>query len=658
MSEPRIGVYICHCGKNIAGVIDVSKLVEYASKLPGVVVAREYPYMCSSPGQELVAKDIRELGVNRVVIAACSPKMHEQTFQKVLEKAGVNPHLLEFANIREHVTWVHSSEPEKALEKAKALVAGAVAKAALLEPIEPERVSVKGAALVVGGGIAGIRAALDIANAGFKVYLVEKQPSIGGHMAKLDKTFPTLDCSQCILTPLMVEAASHPNIELMTYSEVESVEGYVGNFKVKVRRKAAYVDWDKCVGCGLCAEKCPVKKVPDEFNEGLGYRTAIYFQFPQAVPRRPVIDSEHCLYFTKGVCRVCEKVCPAGAIDFSQEDRIEEIEVGAIVVATGFKLLDPREVPEYGYGRFRNVITGLELERLSSAGGPTAGKILRPSDGKPPKRVAILLCVGSRDEKHLPYCCRVGCMNGLKHTYYVHSSSPDTEVVLCFMDMRAFGKGFEEFYRKVRSLGNVVVIRGKPGEIRENPDGTLTFDVWDTGTARPYRVTVDLVVLENGVVPSDGTAEIREKLKLPAGPDGFLLELHPKLRPVETAVSGVFLAGFAQGPKDIPDTVAQASAAAAQAVALMSAGVVELPPHIVAVNTELCGGCGVCVGVCSYNAIKLVEKEGKTVAEVTPALCRGCGACAAACPSGAMQQHGFTDEQLHRQVEAVAEVRA
>ncbi len=650
---PKIGVYVCHCGSNIAATVDVAQVRDYAAELPNVAISRDYPYMCSEPGQKVIVEDVRNLGINRVVVASCSPRMHEPTFQKAVETAGLNRYLLEMANIRDHCSWVHTDDPERATEKAKILVKASVAKAAQLKPLTTEKLSVNPTALVIGGGIAGIRGSLDIANAGFEVYLVEKRPSIGGNMARLDKTFPTLDCSQCILTPLMVEVARHPKIHLYTYSEVQSVEGSVGNFTVTIEGKPRYVNEARCTGCGTCVSKCPLK-VPSEFELGLGQRSAVYFEFPQAVPLIPVIDPEHCAYLTNGRCRACEKLCPTKAIDFEQKPREVKLNVGTIILATGYTLYDvANKMPEYEYARNRNVITGLQFERLCSATGPTKGNIQRLEDGKRANTVAIVLCAGSRDTKHLPYCCRFGCAAGLKHAYYVVSHIPEARVYICYTDIRSFGKGYEEFYERIRGYENVYFVRGRPAEIYSNPHRSLYFDVYDSNTNRFLRINPDLVVLETGVVPDPAMLQLGRMLKCSRGPDGFALELHPKLRPTETSVDGVFLAGVVQGPKDIPDTVAQAGAAASSAIALMSRGYAESVPYIAEVNEDVCSGCGVCEPLCAYNAISIVEKNGGKLASIDAAKCKGCGACAAGCPSAAMDQKGFDSQQILAMVEAI-----
>ncbi|MGI6308835.1 MAG: 4Fe-4S binding protein [Dethiobacteria bacterium] len=664
-NKPKIGVYICHCGINIAKTVDVEAVTEFASHLPNVKVARNYSYMCSDPGQVLIREDIKNEGLNRVVVASCSPRMHELTFRKTLAEAGLNPYYLEMANIREHCSWVHE-EVDRATSKAKKLVAAAAVKARLLEPLQEKEVDVEPATLIIGGGIAGIQAALDIANAGFKVYLVEKSPSVGGRMSQLDKTFPTLDCSACILTPKMVDVASHPNIELLTYSQVEDVSGFVGNFDVKVRKKARYVDMDKCTGCGVCAQECRLTgRIPSEFDAGMGKRAAIYLPFPQAVPAKYTIDPERCLFLTRGKCGKapkCVDACGAGAINFEQQDEIIEFKVGAVIVATGFDVFDPSKKPEYGYNDYDNVITGLELERLVSASGPTGGNIVigEGEEAFVPKEIAFIKCVGSRDKSTgNEYCSRVCCMYTAKLAHLMKEKIPEANIRVYYMDVRAFGKGYEEFYDRVRREG-IRYIRGNPSEIFKRGD-KLVIKAENTLTSTPLEDEVDLVVLGVGLEPRKDAREVIDLLRLSQSADRFYLEAHPKLAPVDTATDGVFLAGCAQGPKDIPDTVAQSKGAASSALVLLSSGKVKVHAQVSYINEETCRGCGYCVEICPYSAIELVTVNQfgheALVARVNDALCKGCGACAAGCFSGSAQQKSFMDSQILPQIAALGVMR-
>jgi len=654
--ELRIGVYVCHCGTNIAGVVNIEELVEFAKGLPGVVVVRDYKYMCSDTGQKLIAQDAKELGVNRVVVAACSPRLHEETYKKAMVNAGLNPYMMEMANIREHDSWVHP-EPEVATEKAKALVRAAVMRAALLEPLESRFKEVIKSVLIIGGGIAGIQAALDIAEAGYQVYLVEREPSIGGHMIQLDKTFPTLDCAACIQTPKMFDCSRHPNIKLLTYSEVVEVGGSAGDFTVKVRRKPRFVDEDKCIGCLQCVEKCPTK-VPDDYNYGLSQRKAIYLQFPQATPKVPVIDADNCRYIKDGKCGVCAKICPADAINYDDKERIEELRVGFIIVATGYDLIDLNLLPQYGWGRYDNVIHSLQFERLLNAAGPTGGKVLL-KDGRQPKSVAILHCIGSRDTNFAPYCSRVCCMYALKFAHlFRERCGEDAQVYNFYIDMRCFGKGYEEFYKRISEEG-VHFVRGKVARVLpakevgdpEIPDDKLVVEAEDTLTNKLLRVGVDMVVLCPAMVPSKGIEELARVLKVSRSEDGFVLERHPKLDPLATLAEGIYVCGCAQGPKDIPDTVAQASGAAAKVISILSVGKIRLSPIIAHVDEEKCTGCRICNSVCVFDAISYDEE--KKVSVVDEALCRGCGTCVAACPFGAIKMRHFTDAQLRAQLEGV-----
>ena len=604
--------------------------------------------MCSDAGANLIKTDIKKHKLDSVVIACCSPRMHEHTFRGIVEDGGINAFNLEIANIREQCSWAHDDK-EQATEKAKALVRGAVAKARFLEPLEPSEVEVTQSALVIGGGIAGIQTALDIADKGFKVHLVEKTPSIGGRMAQLDKTFPTLDCSGCILTPKMSVAAHHPNIDLHTYAEVTQIEGSIGNFTVTINKKARYVDLDKCTGCGDCVDACRLHdRIPSEFDEHLGKRSAIYMPFPQAVPLKCTIDKDTCLMLTKGKCGkgpLCVEACEADAIDFTQQDETLRVNVGAIVVATGYDLIDEAQVYEYGYTQNNNVITSLEMERLINSSGPTKGDILIPGTEEKPKSITYILCVGSRDENACSWCCRIGCMSALKQLYLVREKLPDVEINLCYMDIRSYGKKYEEFYRTVRGIQSNV-FRGRPSEVRKDKD-ELVVDVFDTMTSKLFELRSDMVVLVPAITPRKDAGELARLLRISQSPDGFFLEAHPKLRPMDTATGGIFLSGCCQGPKDIQDTVAQASGAASRAVNILSQEKLKVEPLIAVVDEDLCSGCGTCVSICPYQAIELIKLDGgKSRAQVNEALCMGCGACAAACPSSAMQQKGFKDKQM------------
>jgi len=653
----RIGVYVCHCGANIASKVNVESTRDFAQKLPGVAVARDYKFACSDPGQELIQNDIRELGINRVVVASCSPQLHEKTFRKACADAGLSPFYCQMANIREHVSWV-TSDPVLATRKAKALVAAAVRRLAWAKALETKRVDVHPDVLVVGGGIAGIHAALLLANAGKKVFLVEREPTIGGHMAQFDKTFPTMDCAACILTPKMSDVKNHPNIHMWTYSEVEEVAGFTGNFKVTVRRKARYVKEKLCVGCNDCVEACVLKKdkvqVPDEFNVGLSRRKAVYMPFPQATPACVVIDPEQCLQLMKGKCaQTCVEACERAAIDFDQTDELIEIDVGAIIIATGYKVFDARRIPQYGYGRFTNVYTTLEIERLVNASGPTGGELIL-RDGTLPKVVGVVHCVGSRDRRFNPYCSNVCCMGALKMAHLIKERT-GAEVFNFYVDMRTAFKGYEEFYDQILSEG-VQFVRGRVAEVTdwamtEEEKGKLIIRVEDTLVGVARRIPVDMVVLAVGLEPQADAPEIQRCFNISCSNEGFFLERHPKLGPVSTFTDGIFLAGACQGPKDIPETVAQAGAAAAEALSLVDRGFVEIEPNTAWIDEDVCSGCKTCIPLCPFKAIKRDEERG--IAVINEALCKGCGTCVAACPSGAAQQNLFTDEQIYEEIEGV-----
>ncbi|HOX16290.1 MAG TPA: CoB--CoM heterodisulfide reductase iron-sulfur subunit A family protein [Smithellaceae bacterium] len=646
----RIGVFVCHCGLNIAKTVRVSELAQFASTLPDVVVAKDYKFMCSTPGQEMIAHDIKQHRLDRIIVTACSPLMHEQTFRKVLAASGLNQYLLTIVNIREQVSWV-THDIEEGTAKAKALLNGAVYRARLLAPLTSRVIDVNDDVMVVGGGIAGIQASLELANTGKKVYLVEKNSTIGGHMAQFDKTFPTLDCSACILTPKMDAVLQHKNITLMTYCEVSEVKGFIGNFDVTIRQKARYVDHSKCNGCLACTEKCPGKGL-SEWDEGLVNRKAIHIPFPQAVPQKPVIDRDACTFFKKGKCRLCEKVCEHKAIDFDQQDTFTTVKVGAVIVATGYDLMDTKPLIQYGYGKYPGVYNALEIERLFNSTGPTGGKVtLR--DGREPKAIAILHCIGSRDKNHYEHCSRVCCMYSLKFAH-LFKEKTSADVYQFYIDMRAAGKGYEEFYNRIIEE-DVKFIRGKGARVSksaEEPD-RLIVEAEDTITGKFVQLPVDMVVLSPAMIPRSDTESIKRLFNLSTDKYGFFMERHPKLAPLSTMSEGIFIAGVCQSPKDIPDTVAQANGAAAEALTIVEKDKMELEATTAMVNPASCCGCQNCVRVCPYGAPAF--NETKRVSEINEALCKGCGLCASVCPSAAIIARHFTNDQVLAEMEGLME---
>lgn len=643
----KVGVYVCHCGSNIAGMVDVEEVARWAAQnLQDVVVARDYKFMCSSPGQALIEEDIQKYGLTRVVVAACSPHLHEKTFRRACENAGLNAYLCQMTNIREHCSWV-SVDREQATVKAKAMVAAAVERVKKQQELEPMYVEVTPATLVVGGGIAGLQATLELADAGYPVYLLERRASIGGHMAQFDKTFPTLDCSACILTPKMSEVGQHPNVTMFTYSELEEVSGSVGHFKVKIRKKARYVDAQKCTGCGICVEKCPRKVIDDDFEVGMGYRKAIYMPFPQAIPRLPVIDTDSCIWFDRGKCRACEKLCPTQAIAFEQKDELIELDVGNIIIATGWELFDCRRLPQYGYGRLANVFTNMEFERMCNAAGPTGGKIVLRDGKTEPQTVAIIHCVGSRDVNTNEGCSAVCCMAALKFGHLVIEKT-QAEVYSFYIDMRTNQKAYEEFYQRLLEEG-MHFVRGRVAEVTDaarlpEEEDKLIVQVEDTLVGRQRRIPVDMVILMAGLEPQRDAKDFGLKCGISCSMAGWYTERHPKLDPVATMTDGVFVAGTCQGPKDIPASVAQGAAAAARVMGMITKGTVMIEPIVASINEQMCSGCRICNNLCPYNAIEYDEEKG--VSRVIVSMCKGCGTCVAACPAGAITGSHFTNEQI------------
>ena len=658
----KIGVFVCWCGSNIAATVDVKRVAEAMKSEPGVVFSTDYQYMCSENGQSMIRNAIKEYNLDGIVVCSCSPRMHEATFRKTALQAGLNPYMVEIANIREQCSWIHKDIPE-GTEKAIILARTAVAKVLRNAPLTAGTSPVTKRALVIGGGIAGIQTALDIADAGYEVDIVEKTPSIGGRMSQLDKTFPTLDCSACILTPKMVDAAGHEKINIYTYSEVEKVSGFVGDFTVDIRKKARSVDATKCTGCGVCQEKCPSKKTPSEFNRALGNRSAIYTPFAQAIPNVPVIDREACIKFKTGKCGVCEKVCQAGAINYAQEDEIITEKYGAIVVATGFDTIKLDKYDEYAYNQSKDVITSLELERVMNAAGPTKGHLERLYDGKHPKEIEFIQCVGSRcsDSRGKPYCSKICCMYTAKHAMLIRDKYPDVNVTVFYIDVRTPGKNFDEFYRRAVEEYGVNYIKGQVGKVAPQPDGSLLVQGVDLLDNKQIKKKADMVVLATAIEPNEGVRSIATMLTASIDTNNFLTEAHPKLRPVESPTAGVFLSGVCQGPKDIPETVAQAGAAAVKVIGLLAKDKLTTNPCTAKPDELLCNGCSNCAKVCPYGAITYETRqvndhgirEDRRIAVVNSALCQGCGACTVTCPSGAMDLQGFSNRQLIAEVDAI-----
>ena len=661
----KVGVFICHCGENIAATVNCTKVAEETAKITGVEVSVDYKYMCSDPGQTLIKNAIKEKGLTGVVVAACSPRMHEPTFRKACTEAGLNPYMCEMTNLREHCSWVHEKN-EQTTEKAIDLVRMLVEKTKRNKPLNPIKVPISKKALVIGGGIAGIQAALDIANAGHKVIMIEKDPSIGGHMSQLSETFPTLDCSQCILTPRMVDVAQNPNITLHTYAELEKLEGFIGNFKATIRLKAKSVDHKSCTGCGVCISKCPSKKIPNEFNEGLNTRTAIYTPFPQAVPNKPVIDKANCRYYQTGKCKICQKMCPTEAIEFDREDEFITEEIGAIIAATGFNVLKTDFFPEYGYGKYKDVITGLQFERLASASGPTLGEIRRPSDGEIPKKIVFIACAGSRDPaKGKPYCSKICCMYTAKHAMLYQHKVHDGESYVFYMDIRAGGKNYDEFTRRAIEEDGAKYIRGRVARVYEKNGKLLVCGVDTLLGSRPMEIEADMVVLASAGIANEGSEELAQKMHISYDSYNFFAEAHPKLKPVETNTAGIYLCGACQAPKDIPETVGMASGAAAKVIGLLSNNELTREPIVAVVNripshdVSTCVGCFLCETACPYQAIgreDIKNRTGeviKTVARVNPGLCQGCGTCVSFCRSKSIDIQGFSNEQMYAEVIAV-----
>ena len=666
----RIGVFVCHCGTNIAGTVDVAKVAEEVGKMPEVVYSTNYTYMCSSAGQKMIEDHIKDDKLTGVVLCSCSPRMHEKTFRSCAARAGLNQFKVEIANIREQTSWVGKNIEENT-EKAIALAKAAVAKTVLNSPLTEGETPVTKRALVIGGGIAGITAALDIADAGFPVDIVEKKVTVGGKMAMLDKTFPTLDCASCIVTPKMTEVSQNPNIRILSYSEVVGVKGYIGNFTIDIKRHARYVDESKCTGCGACIEACPNKKVPNDFNLNLDNKKAIYIPFAQAVPKVATIDANYCLHQKaakngKEACGFCQKACGVGAIDFNMKDEVITEKYGTIIVATGYNPIELTKFDEYAYSQSPDVVSSLEFERLCNASGPTNGHLLRPSDGKEPKTIVFVQCVGSRcsadSTKGHEYCSKICCMYTAKHAILTRDHYPDTNCYVFYIDVRTPGKLFDEFYRRAVEQYGVHYIKGQVGKVTPQSDGTLDVQGSDLILNKQVHIKADMVVLAASIEADKSARPLATMLTTSMDNNDFFLEAHAKLRPVESPTAGIFLAGCCQGPKDIPETVAQSSGAAAKAICLLVKDKLKNDPCTAQPDENACNGCGQCANVCPYGAISYVDKDfrgpnrttiTRHVSQVNSAMCHGCGACTVACPSGAMDLKGFSNKQILAEVDSV-----
>jgi heterodisulfide reductase subunit A len=577
--------------------------------------------------------------------------MHLDTFRGAGKRAGLNPYLLEMANIREQCSWVHD-ERERATEKATSLIRGETQRVQYLEPLESKTMPVNRDVAVIGGGIAGILASIELADKGYKVYLVERNPSIGGHMAQLSKTFPTLDCSACILTPKMVYVSQHPNIEIIDMAEPTAVNGSPGNYELTLRVRPRYVDKERCTSCGECSKVCPVKQF-SKHEEALTQEKCIHLPFKQAVPSAYVINKDTCLWFNKGVCRVCEKFCKGKAIDFDQKEETRQLNVGSIIACTGYQQLDPSLSKEafdgwnvfsqYSFGLHPDVVTNLQFERLMLQG------MHRPSNGRPPKKVAFVLCVGSRMDYGIQHCCKIGCMNSIKHALLLLKAFPEAEPWIFYTDIRAHGKGYEEFYSNARRH-NVKFIRGRVAEVVPNGDNLL-LRAEDTVLGKGIEETFDLVVLSPALLPNSGTGEMSKMLGIDLGPDGFFLERHHKLRPVDSKREGIYLAGCALGPKDIRETTVETMATASKVATFLGRGEVSLSPEKAYITPEKCNNCQECIQYCPMKAIE-VAPQGVMINSIS---CTGCGICVPKCPTEAIDLKDSTDAQLMAQIHGVME---
>jgi len=668
MEQPKVGVFISDCGKQLSEIIDFDALTSFVKALPNITLIAKGSEFWRGKGLQTIVDAVKSRKINRVVVAESLTKISDVNIAQAVEDAGLNSYLVEVIDIKDHCAWPHRATPKEATEKAKAMLLSAIERAKLLEPIAKLEFPALKSALVIGGGIGGMQTAVDLADLGFEVNLIDKEPFLGGLAARAGRFFPTDDCAICIQPPSSdVKTITHtsrkcvyrsgfseiPNLNILTNTKVVSVEGVPGNYKVTLEKKPRYVVAEKCVACDKCVSVCPVETL-DEYNANLKNRKAIYINVPAVHPQVYVIDENACKFHN---CAKCVEVCPTNAIDLDQKTEQVILNVGSIVIATGFKEFDSTKIKEYHYDDYPDVITNLELARMIDDFGPTAGAIIRPSDGKPAKKIVFVQCAGSRDRRYNPYCSSICCMISLKHASLIKEANPDTEVSICYIDMRTTGREHEYYYEKARDTG-IKFVKGRPTEIYADEEkGKLIVDVEDALLKRFLDLEADLVVLATAMVPAEGTAELAELLDLDLEADGFFKEYNAKLRPTETKQKGIFLCGGATFPKDAPTASLHAHSAAMKAVKFLTSGKIVKDLRTAEINEEYCGDCEFCPVTCPYGAISLEPTTGDHfVARVNDLLCEGCGVCVGTCPLNAIELKHSRPNQMAAQINALLSV--
>jgi heterodisulfide reductase subunit A len=665
MKQPKIGVFLSDCGKQLSEILDFNALTSFVKTVPNVTLIARGSEFWRGKGLQAIIDAIKSGKINRVVVAESLPKLSEVNVVQAVEDAGLNPYLVEVIDLKDHCAWPHRETPKEATEKAKAMLLSAIERARLLEPIEKLEFPALKSALIIGGGIAGMQTAVDLADLGFEVNLIEKAPFLGGLAARAGRFFPTDDCAICIQSPSSdVKTITHtsrkcvyrsgfseiPNLNILTNSKVVAVDGFPGNYKVTIEKKPRYVDADKCVACDKCAAVCPVE-TPDEYNANLKTRKAIYINVPTVHPQVYVIDETVCKFHD---CAKCVEVCPTNAVDLDQKTEQITLNVGSIVVATGFREFDSSVIKEYHYDDYPDVITNLELARMIDGFGPTGGAIVRPSDGKPAKKIVFIQCAGSRDRRYNPYCSGICCMISLKHASLIKSAVPDADVSICYIDIRTTGREHEYYYERAREMG-IKFVKGRPTEILKNTEiGKLVVDVEDALLRRFLNLEADLVVLAPAMIPAEGTEELAEILGIELDTDGFFKEYNAKLRPTETKQRGIYLCGGTTFPKDAPTASLHAHSAAMKATKFLTSGKIVKDQRTAIINEDYCGDCEFCPVTCPYGAISLEPTtKDHFVARVNDLLCEGCGVCVGTCPLNAIELRHSRPNQMAAQINAL-----